>query len=301
MSYRYRSALLLITVAGCTRTVPTPEPAPRPADSTQPLSSTSPIIGPGSRWRITSSIEPQEYSSIVNTTLELDSASARIHDTVTVHTRFTLSLKRLPTSVTISGSIEAFSIAAGNRVGAPTQLIVLPLSFSGQVNARGLTLKRVAGQTSGQTTDCVNPGITAISTVQRNLVIVPEELQRGASWTDSSSTTGCSGSIPVIVTSIRTYSILGETEYAGDSAIALKKTDRTYFNGEGAQDQHRIIVKGEGSGSGVLYVTRSTGMMIDYESKHNTVVTITSSGQNQRFIQIVKEKTVAVRQAVSVY
>lgn len=287
MLHRYKLTLLLTMIAGCTRAVPASGPVPTPANSTHPLSATG--------WRIIPTTEPQEYRSIVNTTLELDSASTRIRDTVTVHARFTLSLRRFPTLVVVSGSVDAFSIEAGSRIGVPVRLTTLPLSFAGRVTAKGLTLEPVGGQTKDQTTDCANPELTALGIVERSLMVIPEELQHGVSWTDSSSMTGCTGSVPVTVISIRTYEVLGETDYAGTIVIALKRTDRKYFGGEGTQGQHRVIMKAEGSGSGVVYVSRITGTMVYYEGEQNAIVTVTSSGLNYRFIQTLKEKTAAVR------
>jgi hypothetical protein len=94
----------------------------------------------------------------------------------------------------------------------------------------------------------------------------------------------------VSLTSVRIYMVKGQAVVRGRTAILLEQQNRTSFAGEGAQEQHRIRVRGDGTGKSQLAVDAVTGALIDVTADNTTLLTITASGRDQRFTQTSYER-----------
>ena len=124
---------------------------------------------------------------------------------------------------------------------------------------------------------------------------MPLELSNQETWTDSTSTVVCTGSLPVTLTSLRTFHIAGESEFEGFRVLVIEQNERTFSKGEGSEGQHRIFVNGNGSTTGRLYINANTGELISSNLKNQTSLAIQSSGRLQRFSQNSTEVTQMVR------
>ena len=153
-----------------------------------------------------------------------------------------------------------------------------------------MTIDELNGRVPGDELDCTDPTYAALNSVQRRVVIVPSQITTGATWTDTLSTKACNGLVPVSITSIRNSRVLAATQVNGTAAILIERTEQTASNGEGSDGQHRILLKGETTGSNRLSVDARTGALLTSEGEHRTNLVITA-GQSRRFTQVVKEKT----------
>ena len=120
--------------------------------------------------------------------------------------------------------------------------------------------------------------------------LIPLELQRGQSWTDSTSTALCSGSIPVTLTALRHYQVIGEINNGAHIGLLLERLDKTSLAGEGAEGQHRVQLKSEGTGRTELLIDPITGALLEVTGTNTSLVTITTSGRSQKFTQTSKEE-----------
>lgn len=148
-------------------------------------------------------------------------------------------------------------------------------------------LDSIGGQPAGSFIDCQNLALNRMTAVQRNLVRLPVSISQGQTWTDSATVATCSGSIPVELTTVRAYRVLGE---AG-GVVTLERSDRMVATGQGAQGQHRITLEAQGTGISRLNVDRLTGELSDASGEFRSEVTVGSSGRLQRFRQTVRDRT----------
>jgi hypothetical protein len=99
----------------------------------------------------------------------------------------------------------------------------------------------------------------------------------------------CSGSIPVTLTALQSYRVLGETTSGARSGILLERIDKTASTGEGADGQHRVQLKSEGSGQTQLLIDPLSGVLLEATGMNTTTATVTTSGRSQKFTQTSRE------------
>jgi hypothetical protein len=99
----------------------------------------------------------------------------------------------------------------------------------------------------------------------------------------------CQGLIPLEISLIRNYQVIGETKTPNHPAILINRSDSTRASGEGSQGQHRIRIEGIGTGQTKIYVDRETGQLINAESEQLMRILTQTSGRETAFIQQTKE------------
>jgi len=171
----------------------------------------------------------------------------------------------------------------------------LPFPFTGQSAGSAFILRPASLSAQNSTIDCNTSAPAVLTVLQRVIMVPPTELTSGMTWSDSSSVSTCSGPIMVSLTTIRSYTVLGETEDRGMKLIAINRVERTHSSGEGSQSQHRMIIKATGTGSGILRLDQHSGLLVNAETQYRADVEVTSSGRVQRFTQVVRERTALVR------
>lgn len=292
MAQKYLRVALLFLICGCGRTAVPPETIPLPVPvSTTPAGTLS--GSPDRTWTITPATQPQRYSSTASIILELISDSTKLRENITQQSRFSLLTGSASGSSSFLGSIESLTTQTPPRIGLAELSITFPVSFTGHIQNGTVLLDAINGHPRTGPVECSTPAFSALNVIHRNIVILPAQLVQGMTWRDSTSTAGCSGNIPVNTIAIRSYRVMGETELSGRSALLLEKTEKVSSSGEGSENQHRILIRTEGSGAGKIYIDRSSGALLSAESEQQINVTITA-GRVQRFIQVVKEKTTLV-------
>lgn len=234
------------------------------------------------------------YTSRALTTVELQEAAV-VRDSFVVTLDFSIRVQRNGEFPRVTGTLDRLQREPGGRTSQAGPAVALPLAFTGRVASGGLTLDSVAGRVITTVTDCENPGLNQMSVVQRSVSIAPLLLRPGTSWTDSSTVKACSGTIPVELTAIRTYTVAGEAQEAAGAAIVIERSERIKAEGEGSQGQHRIGLQATGSGSARLLLEPGSGLLRQAEGESKTVIVIRSSGRQQQFVQTVRERTVRVR------
>jgi len=289
-----RFQLTIVTLVGlfaCTR--PSTISGPQ-IPSTQVSSPESNEKNSLKSWQISPTSETQHYSTLVTTTIQQLTTAQAATDSITTRARYNLNITQLASSVSLTGSVEAFVLQAGNRISSEAMVSSFPVLFTGQIQNHQLKLDVISNDHSATTStlSCEIPGKTALTMVQRNLFVTPLHLQPGMIWQDSLLSTSCSGSLELNLTILRNYRVIGESIFNGTSAIVVDITEKTLSAGEGSQDQHRLIIKGEGLKSGRLYLDQTTGILLSLSSETHTTLQIQTSGQIQHFLQISRETTI---------
>ena len=290
---RFSKLLLALLTTSCTRAASVPEsvPGPDPGTVTSPAPSTA---SAGRSWTITPGTQPREYLSTTSVTLELISDTAAIRDSFAQRVRFTLLTASASGSTSFLGSINSLTTDAGNRVGPVELLPTFPITFTGHITDKTVILDALNGQPRQSTIECSDPALSALSVIHRNIIILPARLVQGMTWKDSTSINGCNGMIPITTISIRTYSVIDEAEAGGRPAILLNRTEKFLSTGEGSQNQHRILITTEGTGTAKIYIDRVSGMLLDSEGEQRADITL-RGGRLQRFSQTARERTTTER------
>lgn len=284
------ACLLILLLTACTRsTQGTSDPALQPR-SPSVLPGNTAGVGAAS-WTLIPSSEVKRYVSTGTAALELQSDTGVNRVSLVTTTAFSLATFWETSLTRIHGTLDSHSTRTDSQITPAEQSNDHPLSFSGRLINGGFVLDSLDGHAPGAG-DCRNQGLNSLTALRRNLIATPILLTSGMTWTDSSTVSGCSGSIPLQVTMVRTYSVIGETSREGNPVIVLDRADRIDASGEGAQGQHRVTITSQGSGSARLYLDRESGLLQSSEGKLQTQITVNASGRTQVFGQIVDERTV---------
>lgn len=198
-----------------------------------------------------------------------------------------------PWQFTLAGGTYSYILTTEARVqrtdsGAPralpttTQRVTLAIFSTGDVQ-----LVDPSAPASGAPCDAA----AALATQARELVPhVPATLSAGATWTDSSTTEGCRGTIPVTTHTQSRYTVIGDTTVDGVAALQVHRTDSISASGNGVQGQHRITLSATGTASAELYLDTVTGRFLGVDETQETTVDVETSGRTERFLQHVHER-----------
>jgi hypothetical protein len=226
-------------------------------------------------WTFTPDYSPHSYIFVESTTVVLDSR----RDSSVTQTAFTVTYRPSDTHTAVRGTIEQISMASEAPIEA------LPVSFSGTLRNGGFTIDSIRNEPLPTVLTCNSSALSRLSAVRRTLFVPPPGISRNQVWTDSSTVPACSGTIPVQVTSVRTYRVIGES----DGKVVVDRQDRIVASGEGAQGQHRVTIQSRGSGSSRLLIDPMTGALTSATGISQLEVAVGASGRVQRFVQVVRD------------
>jgi hypothetical protein len=232
-------------------------------------------------WVIAPSSQTHQYRSVVTAVIEQSDPSPGIRDSIRIMSDFNLSLERQARALSFSATIKNFSVQGSARTGLPGIPNQFPVSVRGRLEGSRLSLDMDA--------DCASETSSMIPGIQRLVVFLPLQLRKDQTWTDSTSAAVCSGSIPVVLTAIRSYRVISETEIHGQPALRLSREDRTTSQGEGSEGQHRIQLQSNGTGRGEVIIDRTTGELLESSVTSTVGITVTTSGRTQKFTQVSRE------------
>ena len=282
MATRYflLSALLPVLVS-CRSATPRTEPEPITPEKTSPLPA-SPELSPHDSWLLQPTEHQYKYRSSTISSVIMDQGTASLRDSTALTTDFSVSISRNTRGASYSVTVEGLSLASASRV-SPSVVPALPspVSFSGRIEMNQISFSTPA--------DCNTQVSSVFPVIQRLLILPPLQLRRGQTWTDSTSALACSGSIPVTLTALRQYRVVGETNSGGRSGLLLERLDKTTSAGEGSEGQHRVQLKSEGTGQTQLLIDPLTGALLEATGTNTTLATVTASGRSQKFTQLSRE------------
>ena len=244
-----------------------------------------------SSWTLTPVSTTHKYHSVTNTRIQLDGLdTGKAEDTISTITEFTISLDQLQTSVAVEGQINQILINAGVRVGLSPQQFISPIGFSGTLT-HGKLILRSSSIPPLDENSCNTMANIALGDIRTALATVPSKISVTSHWTDTISASICAGSkIRSNLEIVRSYSVIGETNYAGISALLLKRAEVTHLSGTGSQNQHQIKLEVFGSGLSDLYIDTISGLVLTVESHNDSRLRMNASGQTHYFSQTINQR-----------
>lgn len=284
------SASLLTGCASSSSVASLPSPVSVPQTTPETSTSNTPTT---KSWRITPTSQVYSYSSLlVTVTTQADTPGVR-RDSLTAHTAYSISTTRNSDSLFFSGAITSFTVQSTLPKTDEARL-TFPIIFTGTVSSHNAHTQSSNNRLEN-TKPCEDISQVPLRTVQRNLFLLPLEILTHNSWSDSTTSLVCSGTMPLIVTSVRTLHVTGETDFEGIPALVFEESEKTFSKGEGFQGQHRIFVESVGITDGHFYADRATGSLLASNTRNMTTLSVQSSGRIQHFLQSSTEVTQRAR------
>ncbi len=202
----------------------------------------------------------------------------------------------------IRGGSWSFSYAPGTYTyTTATEAVVAPLSDTTQKRATPTSPESATITVSADGTVQVispQPGATGacdapaaeLMRAQQLIPGIPAHLTGGESWSDSTTTEGCRGSVPATSHVVHTYTVLGDTVLPTGNALHVHRDDVISATGEGAEGQHRVLISATGTGSAELFFDTATGRFLGSDGVQNSTVDVNTSGRITRFAQHVNQR-----------
>lgn len=273
---------------GAGTSIPAPVQLPETAAETQAIPITT-----GASWKIIPTSQPQAYSTLLTTVVVEQDGSTPRRDSLTTRANYSISTTKNADSLSFSGSITSFNVQGSASEGTEAHVPV-PIPFTGTLHKHNINTQRSGSQPTS-TNLCSEANQASLRIVQRSLFQLPLELTDQQVWKDSTSSIVCSGMLPLTLTSVRTFRMMGESEFEGSPALVIEQTEKTFSKGEGSQGQHRIFIETQGLTNGHLYVDRSSGVLLAADLRNKLSLAIQSSGRVQHFTQNSTEITRRIR------
>jgi len=279
------SGILLVSLAvlagACSRSRPSPSDihATRAADV--PIPSTGP-------WSFAHSPGTRAYRISRMASVEGTADSAARREVVTNFTHQTLTLDATDGGLSFTAVIDTFAVTTQGAVG-PAQTVELPIELAGTVIPAGI---RIATPTKYP---CSAARATAATDLYNLLAPLPARLTRGMTWRDSITVSGCQAGIPTTTITKRIFTVSGEVSHSGQPRLLLTRTDTAVYRGDGAYNQHRMLVEGRGAGSALYYLDTATGAVAHLITAQTSGMNVTTSGRLHTFTQNVNQEFVRVR------
>ena len=277
--------LLLCFLIACGGARTSPVGAPMPDLPAPPIVNPS----PASSWTFNYMPGALRYQVSRSAAIESQSDSSPAREISTNTTRELITLTPAGDTIHFTAIVDTFSTITQGTIG-PVQSVPLPVQLSGSFVGDSLIIS------VDSTTEKCNPVSSALSADLHNLLVrFPAQLSQGSNWRDSAELTACQGMIPTTVHIARSYLVSGETAYQGESVLLIQRTDSIHAHGEGAQQQHHVILDASGTGNAIYYVSPKDGRIVRVNTGQDLDLVITASGKIHRFKQNSKQEFNFVR------
>jgi len=276
--------LLTTCLVGC---VSSHAPVAGPPSSPQPVPATVP--SPATSW--TFNFAPRSISYRVSRTAVIDGGAdpQTRREISTNSTHESLMLKASADTIAFTAVLDTFSTTRQGVIGS-VQPGQLPVQLSGIRVGESLVI-------SGDSlTQACNPVTSALITDLHNLLPrIPALLSTSMSWKDSTNSTGCQGSIPTTSRVLHSYHVTGETIYEGIRTLIVQRSDTIQAEGEGAQQQHHLTLRANGTGTATYYLDTDSGLITHLSVGQDLDLSITASGKTSHFQQTTRQEFASVR------
>jgi hypothetical protein len=201
-----------------------------------------------------------------------ESASNTTYETVTLDSA-------APGQVMVAAQIDTFAVTAPGAAGT-VQPVQLPTRLSGVFFGDSLVLTSTTGSEK-----CSPVSSTLASDLHSLLIHFPSPVTPTMAWRDSVEITGCQATIPTRSQVLRSYRVSGEVMHDGMPMLEILRVDTVRALGEGAQQQHRVILEGRGIGKASYYIDPVSSRIVRIVSDQDLSLTVTTGGKPQQFRQ----------------
>ena len=284
LRHAQQSALTLLLL-GCASPRPPQPVAPQPVAAT-PV----PITTTATSWTLGFVAGTLAYQISRNGVVESRSDSVPRRETSANSSRETIMLEQTGDTIRFAATVDTFSTTSQGPTTAPQQTAALPFQLAGFLTGDTIQISNPAID------DQCLPVVTALITDIHNLLPrFPRSLSTTSRWNDSTNVVGCQGTIPIRSTVSHSYSVVGEASYENSPVLVIQRADSIHAEGEGAQQQHRLLLTANGTGNATYYVDARTSHVVHLTVNQDIDLTVTTSGKANHFRQNAKQEFSLVR------
>jgi len=281
---RHHLYFFVLITTGCA-----PSAVQRPVQPTPLPPLPSPVPSAAGGWMINHSSGAISYQISRSAAIESQSDLNPHREISTNTAREHLTLDLAGDTIRFTAIMDTSSTTTQGIIG-PVQSVRLPVQLSGLQIGDSLTIS------TDSTTERCNPVSSSLAADLHNLLIgFPIQLSQGSSWRDSLELSTCQGMIPTTVHIARSYVVSGEASYQGLPVVVVQRRDSIHAHGEGAQQQHRVILDASGTGSATYYLNPQNGFILRLNTEQNLDLAIATSGKINRFKESSTQNFSSVR------
>jgi hypothetical protein len=209
-------------------------------------------------------------------------------ETVRNLTHEVLTFEPIGEELGVRAAVDTFTSNTEGAVGPP-QPVELPIHLAGALGPSAIRIESPPGSSC-------NAARTTIATDLHNLVVpFPAQLSKGATWRDAITVSGCQAGIPITTTTTRKFTVSGEVVYSGQPFVVVQRRDSLTARGEGAYNQHRMLVEGTGVGGALYYLDSESGEISWLTTSQSFRIKVTTSGRPHWFTQTASQEFARVR------
>lgn len=285
LSHGYQLVLIVWSLGCSSKSFP-------PATVPQPVSAKpEPIVTQPSSWTLNLNPGTIAYQISRSGVVENESDSATRKEASANTSHEVITLERLGDTVNFTATVDTFSTTSQGIVTPSQQATMLPLQLSGRL----IDDDTIQISNSDPDDQCLPITTVLITDVHNLLPRFPRSLSTTSRWNDSTNMAGCQGSIPVRSRVSHTFTVGGEISYENSPVLVIQRADSIHAEGEGAQQQHRILLAATGTGSATYYVDTGTGHVVHLIINQDIDLTVSTSGRANHFRQSARQEFTLVR------
>lgn len=286
MNRRLSWYFLAYFAAACTASTVPSAGAPTPSPS---LPNPVPLPPTAGSWTFNYAPGAIAYQISRTAAIESQSDSGSHREISTNSTHELITLAPAGDTIHFAATVDTFSATTQGAIG-PAQIMQLPVQLSGTFVGDSLKLS------NDSIAEGCSPVSSALSADLHNLLLhFPAQLSQGSSWRDSVELKACQGMIPTTVRITRLYIVSGEAAYQSQPVLLVQRSDAIQAHGEGAQQQHPLLLDAKGTGNATYYVSPKDGRIVRLTTGQDLDLAITVSGKIHRFKQNSKQDYSLVR------
>jgi hypothetical protein len=200
-----------------------------------------------------------------------------------------LSLERIGDTIQFALAVDTFATTLPGRAGTPRPG-EMPIQLNGSMTHDSLIVAPDSADAP-----CSPIASAAVSDLQNLLVRFPSELVPGMTWQDSVDIKSCPASIPTAVHITRFFRVTGDSPGAQAGVVVIQRSDSIRAHGEGAQQQHSIVLDIVGDGTAVYYLSPSDGRVLRFSNDLTLDLAVTTAENSGRFRQKLKQELALIR------
>lgn len=179
----------------------------------------------------------------------------------------------------LSGLVTDYRVGGGASEPQPLVGLLLPVPFT--ATGRDEVAARVEVPASG----ACGLAAAALQPVRELFVSTPPRLVVGTSWSDSLSYALCRDSIPLAVTSVRRYRVVGAEQRTDAVVIVVDRSSSVALVGEGVQFGEKLSLAAEGTGTMRFELDPASGAVVAARGEADLKMTMRGRRRSQELRQ----------------
>lgn len=181
----------------------------------------------------------------------------------------------------ILGRVDQYRVGRHTDSLSTSADLPLPLSFSTSQAAPGAQPTFVAPDVAG----CGIPGLSAVHGLRDLWLSLPDTLQPGAAWRDTSTYRFCRDGIPLLASVEREFHVLGARSSPLGLVVDVRRTSTGRIEGAGVQFGDSVRIEGVAAGEMTYELAASGARVLSGTGTSSLTLTLRGTRRTHRMTQ----------------